>query len=497
MRADSGSDSDEAHQIEVGRCHTLRQRIMLWLREHYFAALTLPILTIVLYAPTVGFDFVNWDDPWYVYENPLVQSWSFSNLWQIATGIVIRNYAPLTIFSYLLDHTWFGLWPGGYHLTNFLLHAINAVLAYVLVARLTGSRFVAWTTAALFAVHPVHIESVAWIASRKGLLSATFILASLICWLRPHRTARHEGLGLLFLAAALLSKIIAVCVPAVVLMYDVIVLKRPVSEALPRQVIPGFLSLWLLLIGMSAQTTELGGVRHHMSLGKADILAIDSVILWNYVGMLAYPHDLCVLYDPPTSGIAWSVFFSMLGWLVVSAALWRIRRSKPLVLLAALTSLLFLLPVLNLFPLTTLMNDRYLYLPSLPIFALAAAGLRFAFVRSSDLGGRSLVLTRGLTCTACVIAALAVSAYGWGTSERLPVWRNGMALWQDAARKAPQLAVVQIQLANSWHQVGDDERAIAVLQRALRECDPDRLDRKRILQKLSDWRESPAEVVSF
>lgn len=499
MRAATVADCADANEVDGAGCGRVWPQAVAWLRENRLAVLSLPLLTILLYAPTLGYDFVNWDDPWYVYENPLVQSWSPSNLFHIATGVVIRNYAPLTIFSYLLDHTWFGLWPGGYHLTNFLLHAVNAVLAYVLVARLSGSRLVGWTTAALFAVHPVQIETVAWIASRKGLLSAAFILAALICWLRPQRTPRQEGLGLLFLTAALLSKIIAVCVPAVVLLYDVIVQKRPISEALPRQVIPGFLSLCLLMVNMSAQTTELGGVRGHMSLNKAEIVAVDSVILWKYVGMLVYPHDLCVLYDPPTSGIAWQVAFALLGWLAVAAVVWRVRHRWPLAPFAVLSALLFLVPVLNLFPLTTLMNDRYLYLPCLPVLALAAGGLQMAVVRwrSADLWIRGFSLPRLRTGAACGIAVVAVSGYAWGTCERLPAWRNGMALWQDAAEKAPQLAVVQIQLANTWHQQGDDERAAAILRFALEECEPDRLDRKRILRKLSEWGGEPAEVVSF
>jgi len=488
MRAATGQDSAtiaDADGSQLG----MRQLAMAWLREHYLAALTLPILTIVLYAPTLGYDFVNWDDPWYVYKNPLVQGWSISNLFQIATGIVIRNYAPLTIFSYLLDHTFFGLWAGGYHLTNFSLHALNAVLAYVLVSRLTGSRFVGWTTAALFAVHPIHIESVAWIASRKGLLSASFILATLICWLRPHRTPRQEGYGLLFLAAALLSKIIAVCVPAIVLLYDVIVQRRPIAEALPRQVIPGFMALCLLMVNMSAQTSESGGVRGHLSLNKAEILAVDSVILWKYAGMLAYPRNLSVLYDPPTSGIGWAILLSLTGWLIVAWGVWRLGKRVPLVTFAALTSLVFLLPVLNLFPLTTLMNDRYLYLPSIPVFALAAGGLRFAFVNWPSLGPSSSgVLSRRRAVLACATVVLIIGAYGWAAQQRLPVWRNGMALWQDTVQRVPQLAVVQIQLANTLHQRGEDEQAIAVLEFALRECAPDRLDRKRILLKLQDWR---------
>ena len=172
----------------------------------FWAVASLVGLVLFLYWPVLGYEFVNWDDPWYVINNPLIRSWHPSNLFQIATQVAIKNYAPVTMFSYLVDHTLWGLRPGGYHLTNLLLHTVNAVLVYFLITEISRSRFVGWVSAALFAVHPVQIETVAWVASRKGLLSGAFILASLICWLSRERTPKREGYGLLFFALALLSK---------------------------------------------------------------------------------------------------------------------------------------------------------------------------------------------------------------------------------------------------------------------------------------------------
>ncbi|MEX1098632.1 MAG: hypothetical protein WED34_21475, partial [Planctomycetales bacterium] len=345
--------------------------------QRWLAPAALAALVVLFYWPSVGFEFVNWDDPWYVVENPVVQSWRPAGLWSLATEVHVRNYAPLTLASHLVEHTLWGLWPGGYHLTNVVLHALNAVLVWALVRQVTGNRFVAWTTAALFAVHPVQVESVAWISSRKGLLSATFILACLIRQLRPERTPRDEGIGLLFLAAALLTKAIAVVVPAVVLAYDLIVRKRPFAEVLSRQIVPGCLCLCFLAITAGAQTTELGGLRDHLDLGRGRVLAVDAIVLWKYVLLLLWPVDLSVLYDVPTQGIGWTAALAAAGWGVAAAVLFRLRRRSPLVPFAALAALLFLLPVLNLIPITTLMNDRYLYLPSITAFGLFAAAVRW------------------------------------------------------------------------------------------------------------------------
>lgn len=499
-------------------------------RPHLWAAAGLVALVAVLYWPAIGFGFVNWDDPWYVVNNPLIRSWHPSNLYGIATQIVTRNYAPATIFSFLLDHTLWGLWPGGYHLSNIVLHSLNAILVYALMRQFTQSRFTAWATAALFAVHPVQIETVAWVSSRKGLLSGTFILASLICWLRPQRTAGDEAWGLLWFVLALLSKALAVVVPAIVLLYDVLVRRHPLSVAVPRQVIPGFLALLLLFATMSAQTTQMGGVRDHFTLNKAEILAVDTVILWRYVGMLIWPADLCVLYDPPTTGIAPWVALATLGWLGVAVGVFFCRRRAPLIPFAVCTFGVLLLPVLNLFPITTLMNDRYLYLPCIPMLGLTTTGVfwsaerirrRLAAVPTEDGKTAAQHLRHvmrmslpafdheirlksefyppthvdGSPTWRCAMNGLAgitvlcgIVFYGQMTRAHLPVWRSGLTLWTHTARHVPQMAVVQIQLANTLEAAGRTEEAVAVLEEALAQGTADALDRQRIQEKLSNWR---------
>jgi len=456
----------------------------------------LTLLTCGLYGVTVGFGFVNWDDPWYVVENPLIKSWSPANLWAIWTQVAIKNYAPVTLMSYLVEHSLWGLWPGGYHATNVVLHAINAALVYALVKQVTGDRFIGWGTAALFAVHPVHIESVAWVASRKGLLSGAFILASLIYSLRTERTPKDEGRALLFLALALLSKAIAIVVPPVVLAYDVLIRRKKFSDAVVSQIVPGFLAFCLLAITMSAQVTEYGGVREHMQLGKLHILGLDAMILWRYVGMLLWPTELCILYDPPTSGIARWIAVSVLDWSLVTWAAWRCRHRFPLVPFAAVTSLLFLLPVLNLFPITTLMNDRYLYLPSISLLALAVSGLRvIGSARQVAVPTEKVeqtFLSAGVAYAVVLTCLLLLCGQTW---SRLPVWKNGLALWADTHRQVPQLAVVQIQRANLLHSLGRTEEALAVLRAALSHCRIDEADYDRIQRKLEDW--SRGESVSL
>jgi protein O-mannosyl-transferase len=461
------------------------------LRHSRLALATLLGLVIAIYWPVVGYDFVNWDDPWYVLKNPLIRSWDPENLWKIATEISVKNYAPLTTLSLLIDHTLFGLNPAGYHLVNVVLHATNSVLVFLLIARLTESRSVALATAALFAVHPIQIETVAWVSSRKTLLCSLFMLASALCWCRPQRSARAELWGTAFLGLALLAKAAAVVMPPMVLAYDVLVRRERLSEAVSRQIIPAFLCLLLLSANMSAQNQYMGGIRHHMSLGKLHILGIDSIILWRYVAMLAAPADLSLLYDPPTRGIASAVLAACLGWGAVGWICWRTRRTRPLLAVAVICWFCLLAPVLNLFPITTLMNDRYLYLPCVCLFAPATAlgrnVLLWLGVRWHSFRPQSQVSAIIVPAALTLLVATGICGYALATMQRLPVWKTDEALWERTVEQVPQLAVVQIQRADSLHSLGRTDAAIAALHSALEECRADAADEERIRQRLRDW----------
>ena len=458
-----------------------------FLKRHQtiFQSAALVVLGLVAFWQSVAFDFVNWDDIAYVQENELIRSWSPSNLWGVATETVTRNYAPLTILSFLFDHSIWGMNPCGYHATNVLLHLVNGVLVFLLLRRLTGNLFVAWLAAALFLVHPVQIESVVWISSRKGLLCSVFMLWACIIRLRPEVTAKHDAWYIGLLIAALLSKALAIVFPPIVLLYDLMIRREKSATAVARQVIPGLLTLLLLLYTMGAQNTVLGGVRGHMEFGLLHIMAIDVTILWQYIGMLFYPTDLCVMYDPPTSGIGMQVAIGSLAWAAVGYGLWRIRKSQPLWILGSLSFLLLLFPVLNFFRITTLMNDRYLYLPCIVIFAMAAGVIQRAvkFVESESAGlilfvGNSL---RGLVAVAALAACLTL------TQLHLPVWQNSQSLWTHALQRSPQIPVLRIQMALTLHSSGQTREAIRQLQLALLQCQADELDRERMRDMIAEW----------
>jgi len=439
-------------------------------------------LVVLTYWPVTAYEFVNWDDPWYVLNNPYLRSWQPSNLAAIATDVISRNYSPLTIYTFLVEFSFFGTHPTGYHVVNMLLHAVNAVLVFVLISQLSSSRAVGWGTAALFAVHPVHIESVAWVSSMKGLLCGAFILSHLICSLRPERTPKQDVWGLVFFFLALMSKALTVVVPAIVLLYDMLICRKKFSESLARQFIPGMLSVWMLLMTMGAQATVLGGIRGHWELSRLHIVALDSIILWRYAGMLLWPTNLSVLYDPAVSGIAGQVALACSGWAIVGVLAWRVRRSQPLVILSLASALVLLLPILNLTPITTLMNDRYLYMPSIPIFALLLGLLEAGYRRL----GR-------VDWTWLTIPITAVAALLLASRLHLPVWQNDEALWRHTVSQTPSLPVVRFQYATMLYEQGQRTSAIAVLQSALDELNPDAADEDRFRARINAWTSGVSE----
>ena len=445
----------------------------------------LVVLGLVAFWRSVAFDFVNWDDVSYVQQNELIKSWSPSNLWGVATETVTRNYGPLTIFSFLIDHSIWGLNPCGYHATNVLLHLVNGVLVFLLLKQLTGSSFIAWLTAALFLIHPIQIESVVWISSRKGLLCSAFMLWAAIIRMRQEVTAKQDAWYVGLLIAALLSKALAIVFPPIVLLYDVLIRREKTPTAIARQVIPGLFSLLLLLYTAGAQNTVLGGVRGHMEFGLLHIMAIDVTILWQYIGMLFCPTDLCVMYDPATSGIGMKVFYGCLAWAAVGLMFWKIRKSHPMWIVGACSFLLLLFPVLNFIRITTLMNDRYLYLPSIVVFAMAAGAvhrvLRFAESEAGQLVRIVGNCLRGTAAIAAVASCLTL------TLQHLPVWENSHSLWTHAIQQYPKLPILRIQMALAVHARGQEREGIRQLQLALLECQPDDLDRERMRGMIDEW----------
>ena len=422
----------------------------------------LAVVSICIFWPSMGHEFlINWDDLQYVTDNPVIQGFTPQHIKDAFSKIFVGNYAPLHIISYMLDfHIW-GLRSSGFIMTNILLHTANGLLFYQLLNRMAAGYLWPFFAALLFLLHPVQVESVVWISQRKNVLAMFFFLASFLAYLRYRDSGRmHRGifylLSLFAFCLSMLSKSAAVILPAALLLHDHCFIKKQdlkqlLLDKIPYIVISAVFAA-VAIQSHSAQTLG-GGTSYHGGTPFSTFLTMLPIII-SYLRMIVWPSGLSAFYDPPIkTEIDLHVAGAAILCIVMVAAgtyLYRHRRGSFFWF-----ALFFigLLPVLQIVPIVTLMNDRYLYFPMLG----AAPLLAFSVLDNlswSDLstGIRSKALT-----VACILA-LALLAVA--TSRRIPVWHDSYSLWKDTVTRAPNVPLVHDGFGESLLQRGQLEEAI-------------------------------------
>lgn len=399
-----------------------------------FAA-ALAVMTVLAYLPAARCGFI-WDDDAYVTENPLLTE--SDGLWRtwFSTNQP-SQYFPLVYTTFRLEHSIWGLNPHGYHITNILLHAANAILVWILLRRLSVPG--AWVAAAVFALHPVHVESVAWITERKNVLMTLFFLLSILKWLQfveesqTRRAWRFYVLSLLFYALALFSKTTACTMPAALIL--ILWIKHiPLKAKRWLQVAPyllfglamGIFTVWFELTHQTTGRLALGlnPVNRTLLAGRA---------LWFYISKLILPLKLCFSYP------AWKIdendprqYVWLLGCLIMAWSIWRWRDTLGRKAVAAIIFFpATLFPTLGFFSLYTFrytyVADHYQYVAGIGLIALAVgAGYRLAH-RFGKTG----------KAVATVAAALLLVVLGTLTWRQTHIYKDLETLWRDTLKKNP------------------------------------------------------------
>ena len=426
-----------------------------------------------VYGRILGHEFIfNWDDYWYVTGNEDVRGISWRNIRAAFSSYYMGNYAPVQIVSYMVDYLLWGLKAGGFLFTNIVIHFLNGLLVLRLLLRLHGERLAATVGAALFLLHPVQVESVAWVSQRKNLLAMCFFLLAWE-WYCRYREA-GAGRGRLFYGAslaafvtALFAKSVAVILPVVLVLFD---RSFPDAERRPqlRDTVPFFLVATLAAVtALHSQRPEFDGGRVAYHGGSALTTMLTMLpVMCRYLGLLVWPAGLSAMYDPPLhrspDAVVIVAALLLAGIFIAGAVL--ARRDRRL---SFWVSFYFvaLLPVAQFVPLITLMNDRYLYFPMLGVSALAGAG---AVRLRERFGARRRVLCRALV----LLPLLLLAAASW---HRAGVWRDAITLWRDASVKSPTMPIVWGNLGEAYHAAGPERYAEAqqAYERAL-ELDPKR-----------------------
>jgi protein O-mannosyl-transferase len=407
---------------------------------------------------------MSWDDNQYVVNNPDIRGFTLEHLRAAFTKFYVGNYAPLQIVSYMLDYTLWGLNPAGFIGANILLQTVNGLLFYWLVAKLTTNKRLAFFSSFIFLLHPVQVESVVWISQRKNLLAMFFFLISFHSYVyyRGNDLGKKYlwyGVALLAFMCALLSKSVVVILPIVLVLYDFCLAPRKSRRQLIMDKVPFFAAALLVaLITLKSQASGAGGgIVNYPDESAFGIFITMLTVFARYAGMLIWPANLSIYYLTPIKPeVDAAVILSGMLMILFAAGLYFLLRKEKAMFFWATLIPIGILPVSQIIPLSTLMNDRYLYFPILGFAVLLASGALFCcdrlFPRTTWAG----------TVLICLLL-LPLPILSW---ERSQVWSDSIALWSDAVNKSPDFATYA-GMGNALYQAGRIEEAVGMYQQSL------------------------------
>jgi tetratricopeptide (TPR) repeat protein len=387
-------------------------------RRRILVGAVLAIACFLIYCQTASFDFINYDDGGYVTENSHVSGgFTRENIRWAFTSIDYYYWQPLTWLSHMEDCQLFGLRPAGHHLKSVLFHTLNTVLVFALLLRLTGALWRSAIAAAIFALHPLRIESVAWIAERKDLLSGFLFLAATWFYLRyverPSRLRYYIVLAVF--ALGLMAKPMVMTLPAILLLLDWWPLKR--REFAEK--VPMFGMAVMSSLITSIGTARLGSINWGASLTLWQRLSNSLVSYVRYLELSFWPHDLAILYPFRTSVPIWQVLGAALLLLTITAlTVWQAKR-RPYLIVGWLWFAVGLLPAAGLVQVgRQAMADRFTYLPHV--------GLAIAVV-----WGVAEVLGNHRQTAAVILAVAAIGGLSIATLRQLPLWHDSVSIFRQ------------------------------------------------------------------
>jgi protein O-mannosyl-transferase len=436
-----------------------------------FVCLFLVMATLAVYWQVHSFEFVNYDDDYYVYQNRHVQSGlTIENIiWAFTDGTQISNYwIPLTWISHILDFQFYGMNAGGHHLSNLLFHIVNTLILFLVINRMTGYFWQSAFIAALFALHPLHVESVAWISERKDVLSTFFWLLTMLVYTHY---AKRPGLSryfwvLLFFVLGLMAKPMLVTLPFVLLLMDYWPLGRlQLGQASSPDSIKFQKSSASLLIGekiplfaltavisIAAYITQRkGGVVPGMGLDLIKTQTANALVSYvSYIGKMIWPSHLASYYPHTGNLPIWQVVGA--GTLLVSLSFFLVRwgRKYPYLPVGWFWYLGTLFPVIGLVKISDFaMADRYTYVPLIGIFIIIACG-------ATELVAKWRHAKIWLAASSTVVLAI-LMAMTW---KQAGYWKNSITLFEHAQKVTINNYLTHTNLGVALYEEGRTEEAI-------------------------------------
>jgi protein O-mannosyl-transferase len=480
LTSSAHSAARERIKFEVlnDRLHSAGQSLEPSLSSSRKIALLLVLLlalgTVALYIPSLHNGFVNYDDPAYVTANAHVrQGLSWANIRWAFTATGEANWHPLTWISHMADVQMFGLNPAGHHLTSVLLHATNVVLLFLLLGRATGRTWRSAIVAALFAVHPLNVESVAWVAERKTLLCTLFFLLTLWAYgwyVRRPGLGRYLSVAFLF-ALGLMAKPMVITLPFLLLLLDYWPLRRvgPAElsgESASRNTLLKLLIEKIPLFAMAAASAVITVYAQHSggALGITAALPLNLRIknaVYSYLACIfkgIWPSRLAIFYPHPENSLAWwKVLAAAVVLLLITALVLRFRKKRYL-LVGWLWYLGTMVPVIGIVRVGRQgMADRYAYIPFIGLFVMVVWLAAELFDRIK------------LSFSTTVLVTLAVlSGYAFVSYIQIGYWRDSYTLFTHALQVTSKNGIAEDNLGAALMDMGHSDLALPHFEAAVR-----------------------------
>ena len=457
--------------------------------------------TALCLVPVLQNEFLAFDDPSYVTDNPLIQHLGLGNIKAFFTRQFVSTYQPLVMLSYAIEFKLFGLSGPGFHLFSLLVHLVNVALVFLLAQRLLKDRIAAVVTALLFGIHPLHVESVAWVASQKDVLYAGFFLASSLCYLRfvSDNNRKYYLLSMLLFTLSLLSKAQAVVLPVVFLLFDYLQGRKIDGKAIIEKVPFLVLSLIFGVVALTMQT-KTGAVQDfaYFPFYERAMFACYGFVC--YLLQTLVPIKLSIFYPyPETLDKINSVFVYIAPIIVAALAVVVIRYRKIRILMfAALFFCITIALVIQLIPVGTAVRaDRYSYISLIGIFLLA--GYWFAKLYEQRparqktltmLAGIYFIIIGGLTFSRCAVFKDSMNVYN-NALENYPSfmiynnrgviffnnkqYKEALADFQEVEKIKPAFPNIWYNSGYAYQQLGNMPKALSDYAEALKK-DPNNVD---------------------
>ncbi|HLK66978.1 MAG TPA: tetratricopeptide repeat protein [Bryobacteraceae bacterium] len=410
---------------------------------------------LAVYAQTLHFDFVTFDDPDYVTENPHVQAgltlaglkWAFGSAFA-------GNWFPLTWISHMLDCQFFGLDSGWHHFMNVCIHALTTMLLFVLLRRATGAPGRSAIVAFLFAVHPLHVESVAWVAERKDVLSGLFWVLTLWAYSRyaERPEAQRYGLTFLMFALGLMAKPMLVTLPLVLLLWDRWPLDRGfrILEKIPFVALSAAASVVTYIVHANA-----GAAPSFVLIPPALRVENALVSYARYLLSMLFPMDLAVFYPYSVSSLALPAAIAAIVVAAITIAALRAFPDRPYLTVGWFWYLVTLLPVIGLIQVGSQSHaDRYTYIPMIGVSIAVVWGLSEILAPRPRVG----IAAAAAVCAACLVL----------TWMQLQYWRDSVALYQRAIDVTADNYLAHFNLGSVFEARGDLSGAASQLRETVR-----------------------------